>query len=58
MKARTPHESIVKPDDKGTSTNTLEVRVSADKIDYVINGTVVHTTPKSGMTFWVWARIE
>jgi hypothetical protein len=22
----------------------------ADKIDYVVNGTVVHTTPTSGMT--------
>ncbi|MBC7896979.1 MAG: hypothetical protein H7066_16290 [Cytophagaceae bacterium] len=50
VQGRTPHESIVKPDDKGTSTNTLEVRVAADKIDYVINGTVVHSTPKAGMS--------
>jgi hypothetical protein len=50
VQGRTPHEAIVKPNDQGTSTNTLEVRVAADKIDYVINGTVVHSTPKSGMT--------
>jgi hypothetical protein len=36
------------PDASGKSTNVLEVRVGADKIDYVVNGTVVHTAPKSG----------
>ena len=39
---------IVKPDASGKSVNDLEVRVAADKIDYVINGTVVHSTPKAG----------
>ena len=39
-----------KPDASGKSTNALEVRVGADKIDFVVNGTVVHTTPKSGAT--------
>ena len=29
--------------------NALEVRVSGDKIDYVVNGTTVHSTPKTGM---------
>ncbi len=38
------------PDASGKSINALEVRVGADKIDYVVNGTVVHTTPKSGAT--------
>jgi len=33
-----------------TSVNDLEVRVQASKIDYVVNGTVVHSTPKGGMT--------
>lgn len=47
---RTPHDAIVKPGADGTSQNALEVRVGADKIDYVVNGTVVHTTPKTGMT--------
>jgi hypothetical protein len=37
-------------DSGGQSTNTLEVRVSPDKIDYLVNGTVVTTTPKSGLT--------
>ena len=29
---------------------TLEVRVAGDTISYVVNGTVVHTTPKGGAT--------
>jgi hypothetical protein len=44
------HAAVKTPDAKGTSTNDLEVRVMADKIDYVINGTVVHSTPKTGPT--------
>jgi hypothetical protein len=47
---RTPNDAIKKPDESGKSVNTLEVRVAADKIDYVVNGTVVHTTPKTGTT--------
>ncbi|MCC6317640.1 MAG: hypothetical protein IT361_08115 [Gemmatimonadaceae bacterium] len=50
VQAKTPHASVVKPDANGSSTNTLEVRVGADKIDYVVNGTVVHSTPRSGMS--------
>jgi uncharacterized iron-regulated membrane protein len=42
--------AVKTPDATGKSTNTLEVRVAANKIDYVVNGTVVHTTPKSGAT--------
>lgn len=42
--------AVKKPDSTGKSTNALEVRVLADKIDYLINGTVVHTTPKTGPT--------
>ncbi len=37
-------------DASGKSVNALEVRVAADKVDYVVNGTVVHTTPKTGAT--------
>jgi hypothetical protein len=48
--AKTPHAAIRKPDANGTSTNVLEVRVAADKIDYVVNGTTVHSTPKTGLT--------
>src|SRR5580704_16263991 len=47
---KTPDDSVKKPDDTGKSTNALEVRVGADKIDYVVNGTVVYSTPKSGAT--------
>ena len=28
----------------------MRLRVTAKDISYVVNGTVVHTTPKSGMT--------
>lgn len=47
---RTPNDAVKKPDESGKSTNVLEVRVGADKIDYVVNGTVVHSTPKTGAT--------
>jgi hypothetical protein len=38
------------PDSNGKSVNNLEVRVAGDSVSYVVNGTVVHTTPKSGAT--------
>lgn len=41
---------VKKPDASGKSTNALEVRVMGDKIDYLVNGTVVHSTPKAGPT--------
>ncbi len=47
---KTPSDVVKKPDEIGKSTNALEVRVGADKIDFVVNGTVVHTEPKSGAT--------
>lgn len=51
VQARTPHEAIKKAEGEGaSSTNMLEVRVAGDKIDYVINDVVVHSTPKAGMT--------
>ena len=54
---RTTHAAVAKPSAGGSSVNNLEVRVGVDKIDYVVNGTVVLTTPKRGMTaktdgFW------
>lgn len=42
------NDAVKKPDATGKSTNALEVRVGADKIDYVVNGTVVHSMPKAG----------
>jgi hypothetical protein len=48
VSARTANAAVKKPDANGTCTNALEVRVMADKIDFVVNGTVVKTLPKSG----------
>src|SRR4051794_23535761 len=45
---KTPNDAVKKPDDTGKSTNALEVRVGADKVDFVVNGTVVHSEPKTG----------
>ena len=47
---RAIHAAVKKPDASGASTNALEVRVTADKVDYAVNGTVVHSTPKTGAT--------
>ena len=47
---RTPSPAVKVPDATGKSTNELEVRVTATKTDYVVNGTVVHSAPKSGLT--------
>jgi hypothetical protein len=46
--SKTPSDAVKKPDDTGKSTNALEVRVGTDKVDFVVNGTVVHSEPKSG----------
>jgi hypothetical protein len=48
VQPKTPNSAVKKPGADGKSTNALEVRVGADKIDYVVNGTVVHSMPKSG----------
>ena len=47
---KTPNAAVKKPGADGSSVNDLEVRVLADKIDYVVNGTVVHTTPRSELS--------
>ena len=46
---KTPSDAVKKPDASGMATNALEVRVKADKIEFVINGTVVTSLPKTGM---------
>ena len=46
--ARGANDAVKKPGDDGKSTNVLEVRSGADKIDYVVNGAVVHSMPRSG----------
>lgn len=45
---KTPSPAIKKPDAKGSCTNTLEVRVMPEKVDFVINGTVVKSLAKTG----------
>ena len=45
---KTANAAVKKPDASGTATNALEVRVKGDKIEFVINGTVVTTLPKTG----------
>lgn len=45
---RTPHEAI-RQAGGGSSTNDLAVRVGASSIDFLVNGTVVHTQPREGM---------
>ena len=44
---RAASDAIKKPDASGKSTNALEVRVAADKTEFVVNGMVVHSAPKS-----------
>jgi len=44
---KTPNDVVKKPGDDGKSTNALEVRVGAEKVDFVVNGVVVHTEPKA-----------
>jgi hypothetical protein len=45
---RMPNDAVKTPDASGKSVNALEVRVHADKVDFVVNGTAVHTEAKSG----------
>lgn len=47
---RTSHAAIRRLDANGRSVNDLEVRVGADRVEYVVNGTVVHSTPRAGLT--------
>ncbi|HEY1894691.1 MAG TPA: hypothetical protein VGG62_00400 [Terracidiphilus sp.] len=57
---RAVNDAVRKPDASGKSTNALEVRVGADKIDFVVNGTVVNSQPKSALkTDGIWgARVN
>jgi len=50
VKGRTASAAVARPDTTGVSVNVVEVRVAADRIEYVVNGIVVHTTPKAGLT--------
>jgi hypothetical protein len=47
---KTASNAVKKPDASGQSINALEVRVMADKIELVVNGTVVNSMPRSAQT--------
>jgi len=46
---RTNHAAITQPGANGQSVNQLQVRVGASQVEFVVNGTVVHSAPKEGM---------
>jgi hypothetical protein len=46
---RAVNAAVKRPDAKGQSVNALEVRVAADKTEFLVNGTLVHTAPKTGL---------
>jgi hypothetical protein len=47
---KTASDAVKKPDASGQSVNALEVRVMADTIEYVVNGTIVNTAPRTAQT--------
>ncbi len=47
--ARASNAVVKRPDTKGQSVNALEVRVTADQTQYLVNGTVVHSMPRTGL---------
>ena len=47
---RAANAAVRQPGADGKSTNALEVRVAGDTVSYVVNGTVVHSGPKGGLT--------
>ena len=46
---KTKNAAVKAPGADGTSVNALEVRVGADKVDFVVNGEVVNSQPKSAV---------
>ncbi len=44
----TEHSAIERPDANGRAVNDLAVRINGDQIEFVVNGTVVHATERSG----------
>lgn len=45
---KTENAAVKKPGTNGMCTNTLEVKVMGDKVQFLVNGTVVSTMPKTG----------
>jgi hypothetical protein len=46
--SHTENAAVRRPDQSGRSVNDLAVRVSANRIEFVVNGTVVHAVDKTG----------
>ena len=44
----TEHPAVQRPDANGRSVNELALRVGAEQIEFVVNGTVVHAAAKAG----------
>lgn len=49
IQTHTANAAIQRPDANGRSVNDLEVRIGADNVEFVVNNTVVHTEPRSGV---------
>ena len=49
--SHTEHAAIRRPGADGRSVNDLAVRVQATRIEFVVNGTVVHAMDKAGALF-------
>ena len=47
---KTKSDAVKVPDASGQSVNALAIHVRPDKIEYLVNGTVVTTTPRTGLT--------
>jgi hypothetical protein len=45
---KTKSPAVQMPGSGRSSVNTLEVRVAGDTVEFVVNGTVVHTSPRTG----------
>jgi hypothetical protein len=43
---RSKHAAVRQPGTDGTSSNTLEIRVAGDTLNFAVNGTVVYTMPR------------
>jgi len=49
VQGRTENEAVATPDANGQSVNRLQVRVGSEQVDFVVNGAVVFSGPRSHM---------
>ncbi len=50
VSAKTQSKLVKKLGASGKATNALQVRVTSDKIEYLVNGAIVYTSPRKGLT--------